>query len=116
MANIEVGKVFPLYSASTGTCVIGVGNIASSASAPINGTSVIRSIVRTTKAGGDGVPTAKIIAPTGTVAGAVWSIQVNSTSATDTSTYSVYWVNEYQASPNFVQGVAATAAPCQFAP
>jgi len=116
MANIEVGKVFPLYSASSGALAAGVATIASSATVPINGTSVIRSIVRTTKAGTDGVPTARIVIPTGAGAGAVWSIAVASSNAADTSTYSVYWVNEYQASPNLVQGVAATAAPCQFAP
>jgi len=116
MANIEVGKVFPLYSASTGACIAGVGNIVSSASAPINGTSVIRSIVRTTTAGTGGVPTAKIVAPSGTVANAVWGIQVNSSLAGDLSVYSVFWMNEYQASTNIAQGVALTAAPCQFAP
>ena len=114
MANIEEGRIYPLISASTGACVAGVGAIASSATVPINGSSVLRSIVRTAVGGTPGVPTAKLVAPSGAGAGAVWSIQVNSSSAADTSTYSVYWVDYYQPSPNLVQGVAATAAPCQF--
>jgi hypothetical protein len=116
MANVEQGKVAPLIASVATAAVAGVISIASTAARPINGSTLIQSIVRTVKAGTDGVPTAKLVQPSAAGAGGVWSIQLNSSSAADTSTYIVYWVNDYQPSPSYVQGVAATAAPCQFAP
>ena len=81
---------------------------------PFGESSRILSIRRVVVAGAPGTPVAYKVAPTGAGAGAVWGLTVDSSSATDISTYQVSWVNDYIPSQYLTQGGLLVNA--QFSP
>jgi len=81
----------------------------------LNGSSRLLSIERVIVGGGVvGTPVAQIVPPSGVGAGAVWELNVASSSATDVGTYEVVWSNGYIPSQYLVQGGALAGA--QFSP
>ena len=96
--------------------------------ANLNGTSRVRSIVRTALAGTAGTPSVQILAPSvagvsGTPFSSQWRLGLISSNILDLSTYQVNWQNDYTPSPSFTQGstleppvTVVPAALQQFAP
>lgn len=62
--------------------------------AGFSGDSQLISIVRNTLGGTAGVPSARVVVPSAAGASSVWGLGVCSSSATDTSVYTVYWVED----------------------
>jgi len=115
MSQLEVSS-YELYSANF---TLTDGLIAAAATANFDGSSKLLSIVRKVAAGtAPGTPHAIVVSPTAAgAANSVWKLGVASSTAVagaDASTYTVYWVNQYQASPNYLQ--AGATAGVQFAP
>jgi hypothetical protein len=91
------------------------GAIAPAVNANFNGASKLLSIVRKTAGGTVGIPKCSVTQPSGAgSATAVYLLGVYSSSATDTSVYTVYWTNQYIPSTNFLQSGAT--AGVQFTP
>jgi hypothetical protein len=110
MSQLEVVKN-QLYSQSY-TLVVGVGAVVNPTN--YNATSRLLSIVRTAVGGTVGTPACRVVVPSLAGANSVWGLGLFSTNALDTSTYTVYWFNQYDSSPSYVQGGATVNA--QFAP
>jgi hypothetical protein len=100
MAQLETSKV--TFHTETFIMAAGVGAVATPAN--FNATSQLLGIVRTGAGGTPGVPKVRKVAPSAAGANSVWAIGVFSSSATDTSTYVVYYTNEYVPSPYITQG------------
>jgi hypothetical protein len=81
--------------------VAGVGAVVNPAT--FNASSRLLSIVRTVVGGTPGVPHCRVVSPNGIGASSVWGLGVFSADVADTSTYTVYWTQQYQASPNYLQ-------------
>ena len=92
--------------------VAGVGAVVNLTT--FNGSSKLLSIVRTVVGGTPGVPHCRVVSPTTVGASSVWGLGVFSADALDTSTYVVYWTQQYQASPNYLQAGATIGV--QFRP
>jgi hypothetical protein len=110
MAQLEVSQN-KIY-VETFLTIAGVGAVATPAN--FNATSQLLSIVRTGAGGTPGVPKVRKVAPSGAGANAVWGMGVFSSSATDTSTYDVYYTNEYIPSPYLAQ--TGAVAGVQYSP
>jgi len=110
MSQLEVSS-YELYSADI-TLVAGV--LAPATTANFDGSSKLISIFRKTPGGAVGEPHCADASPTGVAGASVWKLGMYSTVNTDTSTYTVFWVNQYQASPNYLQ--AGAGAGVQYAP
>jgi hypothetical protein len=111
MSQLEVSK-YQLYSAPF-TLVAGV--VAPLATANFNGSSKLLSLVRSALgAGVVGTPHVAVATPTGVAGNAVWKLGVYSSVNTDDATYTVYWYNQYDASPSYAQ--AGVGVGVQFAP
>ena len=82
-------------------CVAGVGAVVNPTN--FSGSSRLLSIVRTVVGGTPGVPHCRVVVPTTAGASSVWGLGIFSADALDTSTYVVYWTQQYQASPNYAQ-------------
>jgi len=89
----------------------GVGAVVNPAE--FSASSRLLSIVRTVVGGTPGVPHCRVVSPTA-VASSEWGLGVFSADALDTSTYVVYWTQQYQASPNYLQAGATIGV--QFEP
>lgn len=113
MSQLEVAKNV-IYSVSI---TVVAGKFAPATAANFNGSSQLLSIVRTVVGGTAGVPVCAIAQPSGAGASAVYGLGLYSSSATDTSTYVVYWRNEYIQSQQYIAGTNATlGAGVQYAP
>ena len=111
MSQIEVVKNI-VYSAPF---VLVTGKLAPATVGNFGGASKLLSIVRTIAGGTAGVPVCSVVAPT--AVGAGWLLGVYSSNALDTSTYTVYWTNQYIQSPLYIAGTATTlGAGVQYAP
>lgn len=112
MSQVEINE-YNQYSALF-TLVDGV--LAPITTANFNGNSRVLSIVRTALnlSTAVGVPHVAIVAPTGAGAGvSSYKLGVYSSTAVagaDVATYRVFWVNQYNPSPNYVQGGATIGA------
>jgi hypothetical protein len=112
MAQLETSDNSVVYASDF---TLAAGAIAAAAINNFNGSSKALSIVRKTAGGTPGVPKIQIVAPTGSgAANAVWKLGMYSSSATDTSVYTFYWLNQYITSPYYAQ-TGATAG-VQYAP
>lgn len=119
MSIAEIGDPTIFTAAFTLTS----GAIAPAVVANFDGSCKVLSITRIGAPGGTaGVPATAIVLPSAAGAPACqWKLGVYSSSATDTSTYTVTWARFFQPSPSFAQGgtVAApvtAAAGQQYAP
>jgi len=92
--------------------VVGVGAVVNPAE--FSASSRLLSIVRTVVGGTPGTPHCRVVSPNAFGAGSVWGLGIFSSSALDTSTYTVYWTQQYQASPNYLQAGATVGV--QFEP
>lgn len=96
--------------------------------ANLNGSSRVRSIVRTVLAGTPGTPSVQILAPSaagvsGSPFSSQWRLGLISSNVLDLSTYRINWQNDYTPSQFFTQGstllpivTVTPAARQQFAP
>jgi hypothetical protein len=113
MSQLEVAKNV-IYSIPI---TLVAGKYAPVATANFNGSSKLLSIVRTVVGGTAGVPACASLAPTAPAGGAVYLLGLYSSDALDTSTYTVYWTNQYIQSQQFIAGSATTlGAGVQYAP
>ena len=110
MAQLETSDV--TFHTETFLTINGVGAVATPAN--FNATSQLLGIVRTGANGTPGVPKVRKVAPSGAGVNAAWGMGVFSSSATDTSTYVVYYTNEYIPSPYLAQSGAV--AGVQYSP
>ena len=92
--------------------IAGVGAVVNPTN--FNASSRLLSIVRTVAGGTPGTPHCRVVSPTASPGSSVWGLGIFSSDALDTSTYVVYWTQQYQASPNYAQ--AGATAGVQFAP
>ena len=92
--------------------VAGVGAVVNPAE--FSASSRLLSIVRTVVGGTPGVPHCRVVRPTASPGSSVWGLGVFSADVADTSTYVVYWTQQYQASPNYLQTGATVGV--QFEP
>jgi hypothetical protein len=111
MAQLETSENSGVYAAEF---TLTAGASAAAALTNFNGSSKPLSIVRKTSAGTPGAPKIAIVAPSAAGASAVWSVGMYSSSATDTSVYTFYWLNQYIPSSYLAQ--TGTVAGVQFAP
>lgn len=111
MSQLEKNKN-KIYSLAFPAMVAGVGAVQNPAN--FGAASKILSIVRTVVGGVVGNPVTRPVQPSGAGAQSNPGIGLFSTNAGDLSQYTVYWVNEYNPSPNYVQGGALIGA--QFSP
>jgi hypothetical protein len=117
MSQLEISK--NVIESVTVTCLNGVSNAITSLVEPIINASIqFLSIVRITPLGAlVGVPSARLVQPTGAGALAIFAVEVFSSSATDNSVYQVFYVNPYKQSQQFIAGSASTlGAGVQYAP
>ena len=97
--------------------VLITGKVAPAVIANFGGASKLLSIVRSVAAGTVGVPAAAVAVPTGTGAAATYKLGIYSSDAGDTSTYIVYWTNQYIQSPLYITGTNTTlGAGVQYLP
>jgi hypothetical protein len=113
MSQLEVSKNV-IYSVPF---VLVTGKLAPAQVANFNGSSKLLSIVRTIVGGTAGVPATAVVAPTAPAGGAVYLLGLYSSNALDTSTYTVFWTNQYSQSQQFIAGSVSTlGAGVQYAP
>ena len=113
MSQLEIAKNV-IYSAPF---VLVAGKLAPATVANFNGSSKLLSIVRTVVGGTAGVPACAVVNPTAVGAGAVYLLGLYSSNALDTSTYTVYWTQQYIQSQQYIAGSATTlGAGVQYAP
>lgn len=92
------------------------GVAAAVTTAGFSGDSRLLSIVRNTLGGTAGVPAASVVTPSAAGASSVWGVGLFSSSATDTSVYTVYWSDDIQQSNYFPLPSGAAAVGQLYAP
>jgi len=110
MSQLEVYKN-RVFSQTFVALVAGVGAVVTPAN--YNASSELLSIVRVTAGGTVGEPKCRTVIPSSVIS-SVYGLGLFSANALDTSVYTVYWCNGYNASTNFIQGGALAGA--QFSP